>query len=315
LIGIALFAILVSQTGWDGIRTALGRIGAWFAVIALIDLAALLCDAGALHAFARVRAKVSYARVFAAQASGLAINRLTPGNALGEPIKVSMLLGHVPESVAVSSVVMFNLATAWCAIATIVLGVPLTLMAIELPPRVRAAAWVASAALVLIALALIALVRRGAIGSLVGVLASAGVISSARAAGWRVRITEIDAEIRGIGGREVRRALLFVAAARAFYIGGTIALMAAAGLPLTAPVVLAMASVGILVTWLTNVLPLGLGLADGTNYALYGALGASGLAGLAYTTVNRARTVVLALLGLCVMAISSLVVDETTETA
>ena len=72
------------------------------------------------------------------------------------------------------------------------------------------------------------------------------------------------------------------------------------------PVVIAMLSVGILVTWLSNIIPLGLGIADGTNYVLYGLLGAAPVAGLLFTMVNRLRTVVLALLGLSVMAIANL---------
>jgi len=75
---------------------------------------------------------------------------------------------------------------------------------------------------------------------------------------------------------------------------------------MTAPVVIGMMSVGIVVTWMSNIVPLGLGLADGTNYFLYGALGASPLAGLAFTMVNRTRTCVLAAMGLTVMAASNL---------
>src|SRR3954466_1685235 len=133
VVGVAGFALLVHETGWSGITEGLRRTGGWFAVIAAIDLLVLCCDSAALQSFARAYAKVPYLRVFAAQASGVAINRLTPGNTLGEPLKISMLLGHVPEAVAVSSVVKFNIATAWVAIGTIVLGVPLTLFTIDLP--------------------------------------------------------------------------------------------------------------------------------------------------------------------------------------
>jgi hypothetical protein len=47
---------------------------------------------------------------------------------------------------------------------------------------------------------------------------------------------------------------------------------------------------------------MGLGLADGGNYALYSALGATGVNGMTMTFVSRARTVSFALLGLVVMA-------------
>ena len=75
---------------------------------------------------------------------------------------------------------------------------------------------------------------------------------------------------------------------------------------MTPPIVIGMLSVGIVVQWMSSIVPLGFGLADGTNYFLYGALGSSPLAGLAFTMVNRTRTVVLAAMGLAVMAIANL---------
>ncbi len=86
---------------------------------------------------------------------------------------------------------------------------------------------------------------------------------------------------------------------------GTIVLLHAADIPMTAPLVVAMLGVGILVTWISNVVPLGLGVADGTNYVLYGLLGASPAAGLSFTMINRLRTVVVALLGLLVMLVAT----------
>ena len=43
----------------------------------------------------------------------------------------------------------------------------------------------------------------------------------------------------------------------------------------------------------------------GLNYALYGLLGASPAAGLVFSMVNRVRTIVLAAIGLTVMAIAN----------
>lgn len=306
LCGVIALSLLVHRTGWDPLIVALARIGPWFALIALIDLAAMTCDAGALHTYARVHGAVSFGRVFAAQASGLAINRLTPGNALGEPLKVTMLLGEVSRSTAVSSVVMFNVATMWCAVATILLGVPVTLLSLELPLRAEIGVWIGSGALLGLSIMVFWIIRRGALGVTIDGLRRLGWVSAARASRWQLAATAIDADLRTIGRREVRRALGYVAASRLLHASGTIVLMVAAGLPLTAPLVLATVSVGILITWISNIVPLGLGLADGSNYALYGALGASGGAGLVFTMVNRARTIVLALLGLTVMGISAL---------
>ncbi len=310
VVGIAALAVLVQRTGWGALVEPLARIAPWFALIAVIDLGAVMCDAGALHAYARSHAKVSYGRVFAAQASGLAINRLTPGNCLGEPIKVTMLLGELPRSAAVSSVVMFNVATMSCAIATIIVGGPVTLMSLDLPRRAQVAVWVASAVLLGVAVVMMLVIRRGALGVVVRGVRRLGLISRARSTRWEIAVRSVDADILRIGRPEVRRALGFVIGSRLLYATGTVVLMVAAGLPLTLPLVLATVSVGILITWVSSIVPLGLGIADGSNYALYGALGATGGAGLVFTMANRARTIVLALLGLTVMGVSASVLGD-----
>lgn len=306
-VGVVGLVFLIRNAGWDTLSAALARIGPWFAAIAVIDLCAILCDAGALHAFARVHAPVTYRRVFAAQASGVAINRLTPGNALGEPIKVTMLMGEVPRSVAVSSVVMFNLATSWVAIAVILLGVPLTLLSLDLPSRMAIAVWIAAGVLASFAVALFLIVRRGAIGLVISAARRIGLLSAARAARWSTAVQGIDAQIKHVGSR---RAFLFVIGSRVLYSAGSIALIAAVGIPLTVPIALATVSVGLLITWISNVVPLGVGIADGGNYALYGALGATGGAGLMFTMVNRVRVIVLALMGLTVMGVSTLAFED-----
>jgi hypothetical protein len=244
--------------------------------------------------------------VFAAQASGLAINRLTPGNSMGEPVKVTMLVEHVPVPAAISAIVMFNLATISIAIAALVVGVPLTFLVLDLPARAQVAVWIATAVLVVIAALLLVLARRGAFATLVGGARRLGMISEERATRWRDRAAAIDAQVRQFGRPGSRRGIAFVFASRCLNWAGTIVVMIAAGVPLTAPLVLANLSVGILITWLSNVIPLGLGIADGTNYALYGALGSSGPVGLVFTMINRVRTVVLAGMGLTVMGLASL---------
>ena len=308
VIGVAGFAFVVHRLGWAGMRHAVLGVGAWFAVIAVIDLCSALCDAFGIHGFLRPKVRISYWRVFAAQISGIAINRLTPGNSLGEPVKVTMLVRAVPVDTAVSSIVMFNLTTIYVGIAAIVLGVPLTALMLDLPQRVAMIVWIGLAILVAIAIAIAVLVRRGAIGTLIGALVALHVISGERGERWRTRIASIDARLRSIGDARssgLYRGLAGVLGSRVLNGLGTVVVLHAADIPLTAPLVIASLSVGILVTWMSNVVPLGLGLADGTNYMLYGLLGAAPVAGLLFTMVNRLRTVVLALLGLSVMAIAN----------
>jgi hypothetical protein len=277
----------------------------WFAVIGVIDLASVMCDAFAVQGFLRAKVDpvISYWRVFGAQASGLAINRLTPGNSLGEPVKVTMLSRYVPTEQAVSAIVMFNLTTIYLGIAAIVVGVPVTALTLDLPARIEQVVWISLGVLIVLAIGLAVLVRRGALSTLVGALSTLHLISEPRARRWRAKVVTIDRRLRELGG--LRRGLVGVIGSRVFNSLGTLAILYAADIPFTAPLVVAMLSVGILISWLSNVLPLGLGLADGTNYALYGLLGASPEAGLVFTMVNRLRTIVLAVMRLAIMAIAN----------
>lgn len=304
--GAVGFGVLVDRVGWHAMTDAVAGAGWWFAWIALIDIASVFCDAGAVYCFVRAEAAVPYARVFAAQASGIAINRLTPGNSLGEAVKVTMLVDHVPRTTAVSAIVKFNLATLYVALAVIVLGVPLTLLGLELPPRVELAVWIGTAALVGLAGVLVVVLRRGAVATLIAALRHLQLVAPARAARWTTRVGALDASIRAFGDPWSRRGVLCVAGSRVLHFAATIAVLRAAAVPMTPPIVIGMLSVGIVVLWVSSIVPLGLGLADGTNYVLYGALGGSPLAGLAYTMVNRTRTCVLAAIGLAVMALASL---------
>jgi uncharacterized membrane protein YbhN (UPF0104 family) len=306
VIGVVGLAFLLRHVGWEQTKELVRKIGVWFAVIAVIDLLGVMADAFGVHGFLRSHAKIGFWQVFGAQASGLAINRLTPGNSLGEPVKVTLLSRHVPTKDAISAIVMFNLTTAYIGIALIVIGVPLTALMLDLPHRIAVLVWIGMAVLLTGAIVLTIVLRRGAIGTLIDGIASLEVISKARAKKWRDQVADIDKRLRDLGGARasgMRRGLAGVLISRAFNSAGTIAVLYAADIPMTTSLVVATLSVGILVTWMSNIVPLGVGIADGTNYVLYGLLGASPEAGLVFTMVTRLRTIVLAMLGLCVMGI------------
>jgi uncharacterized membrane protein YbhN (UPF0104 family) len=95
---------------------------------------------------------------------------------------------------------------------------------------------------------------------------------------------------------------MFVLVSQILSYTSTLVIMVAVGVHLTPALVVGVLSVGVLVTWVSSVVPLGLGLADGGNYALYTILGAGGEHGMFVTMLARARTVTIAFLGLGAMA-------------
>jgi uncharacterized membrane protein YbhN (UPF0104 family) len=301
--GAIAVAFVLQHLGWCTLREAVITTGSWFAVVAVIDALAMACDAWAICGFVRHHSEISYWRVLVAQATGYAVNRVTPGSSLGEPIKVGLLMADIPRSVAISSIVLYNLATIMVGVVAIAIGT-VALIALGLPGA-EIVIWVSSSVLFIAMIAALVLVRRGLFTTLLSAATFIGLVGAARAAGWRVRFAEIDGQLRWFGDRASWRSLGFVCASRALNWLGTIALVRALGTPLSAPIVIGVTSLGILISWTSNLMPLGLGIADGGTYELYGVLGASPEAGLAFAMVNRARGCLLALVGLAIYAVST----------
>src|SRR5688500_8874867 len=101
IVGLVAFAVMAYKLGWSGLTRVLVETGWWFLVIALIDVGSAMSDGAAIKAIASEHAVIPYGRCVAAQLGGVAINRLTPGNALGEPIKIGILVERIPRDSAV----------------------------------------------------------------------------------------------------------------------------------------------------------------------------------------------------------------------
>jgi hypothetical protein len=304
LIGAGICAALLAQQGWSAIREALLAAGPWFAVVAVIDVAALACDGLAIRNFARGEA--GWARAISAQLCGFAVNRLTPGSSLGEPIKVSILMGEASREASVAAILLYNLSQFGAGVVVAALGAPIALAALELTPTSAALVWGAVALVLGGLVGLIALLRRGLIGGSIGLARRARLISAARAGRWRASTAPIDAQLSGLHDRRLWRGLAWIGASWALERGGTLVLLGALGTPVFGGLALAVISIGVLIGWLASLMPLGLGIADGGHYTLYAMFGASPALGVAFAMVIRARAcvaaVVAVVLGGAVMA-------------
>jgi len=283
-------------------------VGPMFAVIVALDLAGMTCDAGAIHAFMRPEARmVSYWRVLAAQASGRAINVLTPTGALGEATKISMLVGHAPRTRIVSSIVEYNLVTAYLSVAILVVGVPVTALLVDLPPAIARVAWIGLAVVVVVATALVLVLRHGAGGSALAAARRLDLISPERAQAWASKVAEVDARLRDLHSNRspgTGRGVALLVASRLLSWSATTVTLAAIGVAIGPMLLVGLFSVGILVGWVSAAVPLGMGVADAGNYVLFGALGATGPQGLLVSMVGHVRSLVIALIGLLVMAVA-----------
>jgi uncharacterized membrane protein YbhN (UPF0104 family) len=250
---------------------------------------------------------ISYWRVVAAQVSGRAVNVVTPLGALGEATKLTMLVTRAPRVRVLSAIVLFNLAALYLSVAVMVIGTPITLLLVDLPRPLKLTVAIGMAVLIPLVVAIGVLVKRGALGTAIGLLHRLRLISAARRDDWRGRLLELDrriAELHASRGDGAWRGVLWILASRLVTWVSTMTLIHAVGVAITPHLVIGILSVGVLIAWIASVVPFGLGLADGGNYALFDLLGASGAHGAFVTMLNRARSLAVALVGFAVMAVA-----------
>jgi uncharacterized membrane protein YbhN (UPF0104 family) len=304
--GAGALTWMLRQLGWTEFREAARGAGTAFVVILALDLSALLLDARALHTFMRPEARmVSYWRVVAAQISGRAVNVVTPFAALGEATKLTMLVSHAPRVRVTSAIVLLNLANLYLSVIVMAIGTPITLLLVDLPHALKLTVGIGLAIVIALMVALGVLVHRGALTTSVALLRGLRIISAERLARWRERLREIDRQIGELHHSKAGtwRGVLWVFASKLVTWTATLVLISAVGVSITPHLVIGVLSVGVLIQWIASVVPLGLGLADGGNYALFDLLGASGAHGAFVTMLNRVRSMLVALVGFAVMAI------------
>lgn len=307
VIGAAALAWMLRRLGLDTVRDVLAGVGWWFAVIVALDLAALMCEAAAIRELMRPEARMAkYWRILAAQMSGRAINILTPGGALGEATKVTMLVSCAPRGRVVSSIVMLNLASFYLSVAIVIVGVPITALLVDLPQNLQLIVWIGLGSVIVVVVGLLVLIQRGAVTTVLQGAHRVGLVSAERAARWSSKLGDLDQHIRELQSKRAspgtRAGLAFVGAARLCSWTATTIVLYAVGVEIHFTLLAGVFSVGVLIGWMSAFIPFGLGVADGGNYALFNVLGAAGASGVFVTLLSRARSLTLAMLGLLVMA-------------
>lgn len=304
-VGAGALIWILRELDWHELAKVLGRVGTLFPLILALDLAAVLLDARALHAFLRPDARrVSYWHVVAAQISGRAVNVVTPLSALGEATKFTMLVIRAPRLRVASAIVLFDLAALYLSVGVMAIGTPITLLLIDLPRPLEITVLVGLAVLIALVVALGIIVHRGAGATLTGLLRRLRVISPARRADWQARLVELDRHLAQLHRHRdgAWKGALWLVASRIVTWTATMMLIHAVGVSITPRLVAGVLSVGVLIQWIASVVPFGLGLADGGYYALFDVLGASGAHGALVTMLNRARSLAVAVVGFAVMA-------------
>jgi len=298
---------MIRNFDWDELHKALAGTGVYVAIVIGLDLGTVLLDAKAQQTFMRPESrKISYWRVVAAQISGRAVNVVTPFGALGEATKLTMLVTRVPRARVLSAIVLFNLVGLYLSVVVMLIGTPITLLLVDLPSSVKTTVEIGLAVLVPLMIALGVIVHRGASSTIISLLHRVHLVSQAQLDAWQDHLREVDRHIRELHkdrSAGTWHGILWILASRLASWVSTMTLIGAVGVAITPTLVIGFLSVGALISWIASVVPLGLGVADGGNYALFVLLGASGTQGAVVTMLNRARSLLVALVGFLIMAI------------
>ena len=131
------------------------------------------------------------------------------------------------------------------------------------------------------------------------------IISKERLERWSTKLADLDHHVKELQSTQspgTRSGLLLIGAARICSWAATTVVLYAVGVQIGFTLMCGVFSVGVLIGWMSSIVPFGLGIADTGNYALFNVLGASGAHGVFVTLLGRARSLTLAVLGLLVMA-------------
>jgi len=296
-IGVIALGVILDELGWGRIFATLRDARGEVAVAVGLGVAAILMRARALHLFLRPSQRmVHYARVVAAQAAGSAIADLTPTGALGDATKATALLGRVPGQAVVGAILIYDVLGLYAGAAIITVGLGLAAGFGVLPPPYDRMLWASAALLVLAAVVVAGLVRRGLTRTALDALVRIRLLSPERRVRWSDTLAELDGRIRGDPGGQ-REGFLLLVAARALSWVETYVLLRALGVAPSARVFIALNLGGTIVSRLASVLPLGVGVGDAGTAALFVVLGLSPAVGVELTLLRRVRAVVLAGIG------------------
>jgi hypothetical protein len=280
----------------------LRAIGPWFLVLVAVEMIATTCDASAVYLLTRGPGAPSFRDVIVAQFAGRAVNSVTPASNLGEALKVSLLARNCSTGRVTAAVLYTLLTTVVISLGVIAGGSVATAFLFTMPPVARLALCAAALVSACLGATVIVLVRRGMLGTLTAFLARIRIISNARQQRWKGRLADLDARLRGDVGAEHRHlAIGAIAVSQLLQKALTYGTVLAAGYMLGPGQFLALLSAGVVLGWVSTIIPMGLGISEGGNVALFALIGAPTALGVALALARRVNQVVFALLGFAIL--------------
>jgi uncharacterized protein (TIRG00374 family) len=301
VVGIVALVITIWLVGPSTILAHVRAIGWFFVLILATDVASSLCDATALYFMVHGPGEPTWLECVVAQLAGRGVSTVTPGGNLGEALKVSLLSTRCSPKRIVAGVMYVGLMLGVFSFAVIAIGSGATVFLFDMPPVAKLAVLVGAAVAAAIAVGIVVLMRHGMLSTLSNVLARLHLISKERRAKWNKTLEEIDTRLRGQDGKDRNHAIAFIAISQLLQKFLTVLVIFATGYMLSPGQFLALASAGVLLGWISTVIPFGLGISEGGNVALFSLIGAPVALGIALALARRVNQVVFAVVGFSVL--------------
>lgn len=293
--GIAGIVVTAWIVGIDTILDHLRAIGPWFIALIACEMIATFCDAYAVYLLTRGEGAPSFRDVVVAQFAGRAVNSVTPASNLGEALKVSLLARNCSTSRVTAAVLYVVLAAVTMSLGVIAIGTVATAFMFSVPAIAKLALCAAALVSACLGATVVVLIRRGMLTTLTALLARVRLISSARQKHWN----ELIAKDGSVPNR--RGALIAIASSQLIQKALTYVTVLAAGYELGPGQFLALLSAGVVLGWISTIIPMGLGISEGGNVALFALIGAPTALGVALALARRVNQVVFAILGFTIL--------------
>jgi uncharacterized protein (TIRG00374 family) len=323
---LALVALVftIHDTGPRQIASYLRRIGWWWLAVALLEVAITTLDAVAIRALlSPEQAQVRLRTTLLAQLAGRAVNAVTPSGNLGEVVKVSMLLEHVSQPRAVSTILLYNAISVAIELLVVAVAVPFVILLVAMPAWVAGVMIITCVVSAAIVLGLFLLVRYGAL-TLLAPLARAlhvglvrlrpsrrsYVLPAERYARWQRQLRDVADQMRASDGARRRDRALGIGAvvvSRLTSMSLSFLILHALGEAITPGFAAAYIVGGFIIYMTSTLVPMGIGISEGGNYALFRALGEDPTRGVTLVLARRVVQIVYAAIGVVLMTASETV--------
>jgi hypothetical protein len=303
IFAISALGYTVYDIGPRTIAEKFSQIGWWWLAVIGLEVTITSLDALAMRSFMSPdQDQIRWRDALLAQLAGRAVNAVTPTGNLGEAVKVSVLVEHVSQSRAVATILLYNIVSFMVELMVVVVAAPImVLLNPWLPDGIKLLVMAAAGVCLIITLALYLAVKGGILVGIARFARRIRLLSKARFERWEVNLRAVDDKLRlasGARGRDRAIGVIANVLSRCASMTLSAALLTAVGVELTVGFFASLMVAGFAIYMVGSLVPMGLGVSEGGNDALFKALHHDAGGGVTAVIARRVTLIMYAAIGL-----------------